>query len=733
MEASIKLYLLFLFILSTRFITCCAKEANNETSSNEAQERPLKSVASKQVVAQSSTESQDEAKSRMRFLEMMNSLENRENLTYKDVQQQRKTIEMEGDIILGGIMSIHDKYEDVCGPLMPKGSIQELEAILFTIDKVNARENFLPGIKLGAFIMDDCNRDSYSLEQAANFIQGSRNGLDKSTDNCTEGDSAFQPSKVSGVISSLSSSGTMEVANLLRLFKIPQVSISSSNLELNNTQKLEYLLTTVPSNNSQIDFILKMILSLNLSHVSVLYEDSAYGYQSFMVLKKLLQRNNISLALSQRLVKHSKLSYKAYYDKAVKHLVAKYKSRNVVLFGSNKEVTGVMQAVDRNSDAGHFLWITCNKVSDHNLISDINYKNTAAVFTLRRVMFPVREFEVYFRSLKVETNKRNPWFTEYWEQTFSCKFPDSMLTPANIFATKVCDGSEMSTAKEFEIEEEIQYASDSVWAFAYAIKAMHEDLCAGVPGVCGMMKPINGTALLNYLKKASFDGISGENFKFNTNGHGPPQFEILQAKQETPGKYKWLYVDNFKKMALDSLSEDFCYRKNEYPESDNVCIVPCGAGQVKKYDDIKCCWLCINCQGFQIVENETTCVDCPYGYFPIENHTRCKFDPYIRVHGNPQAPVLAFVAAVIFMAGVALMIFVCFRDSLDIDESEECLSPKLLGGFRRNTERDIYPVVLIEKTKIQETISFEENDDEPNFVRLVKSSNYSVILEGNRY
>ncbi|GFY53457.1 metabotropic glutamate receptor [Trichonephila inaurata madagascariensis] len=328
MKASIKLRLLLLLVLSTRFITCCAEEANNETSSNEAQERPLKSEASEEVVAQSSTESQDEAKSRIRFLAMMNSLANPKNFTYKDVQQQMKTIEMDGDIILGGLMSIHDKYEEVCGPIMRKGSIQELEAILFTIDKVNSMENFLPGIKLGAFIFDDCNRDSYTLEQATKFIQSSRDVLNKSDDGCTKGDSDFQPSKASGVISSISSSSTMEVANLFRLFKIPQVSISNSNLQLNNTTKLEYLLTTVPSNNSQIDFILKMILSLKLSHVSVLYEDSAYGYQSFMVLEGLLSRNNVSLALNQSLVKHSKLSYKAYYDQVITNLVAEYKSRS---------------------------------------------------------------------------------------------------------------------------------------------------------------------------------------------------------------------------------------------------------------------------------------------------------------------------------------------------------------------------------------------------------------------
>ncbi|GFY53456.1 hypothetical protein TNIN_265301 [Trichonephila inaurata madagascariensis] len=302
-----------------------------------------------------------------------------------------------------------------------------------------------------------------------------------------------------------------------------------------------------------------------------------------------------------------------------------------------------------------------------------------------------------------------------------------MLTPANIFATKVCDGSEMST-KEFEIEEEVQYASDSVWAFAYSIKAMHEDLCAGVPGVCSMMKPVNGTTLLSYLKKASFNGITGKNFKFNTNGYGPAQFEILQAKQETPGKYKWLYVDNFKKRALNSLYEDFCYQKNKH--SHNVCNVPCKEGQMKKYDDIKCCWQCISCQKLQIVENETACVNCPFGYFPKGNYTHCEFNSFVYFYTVPKFPIMPILAIGMFLTTIVLMILVCFRDTPVMKAARASLGHALFGSFFESTEEDIFPIVLVKKTKIKEIITFEDYNYEPKYERLVKSSNYSVSWEG---
>lgn len=79
---------------------------------------------------------------------------------------------VEGDVILGGLMMVHSREDSItCGPIMPQGGIQALEAMLFTIDRIN-REQLLPNITLGAHILDDCDKDSYGLEMAVDFIKG---------------------------------------------------------------------------------------------------------------------------------------------------------------------------------------------------------------------------------------------------------------------------------------------------------------------------------------------------------------------------------------------------------------------------------------------------------------------------------------------------------------------------------------------------------------------------------
>ncbi len=84
---------------------------------------------------------------------------------------------VEGDITIGGLMMVHERDEKmICGKIMPQGGLQAAEAMLYTLDQINARQ-VIPGVVLGARIKDDCDRDIYGLEQAVDFISGELLGM----------------------------------------------------------------------------------------------------------------------------------------------------------------------------------------------------------------------------------------------------------------------------------------------------------------------------------------------------------------------------------------------------------------------------------------------------------------------------------------------------------------------------------------------------------------------------
>lgn len=84
----------------------------------------------------------------------------------------KKESVVEGHVILGGLMMVHEREDNMtCGPIMPQGGIQALEAMLFTLDKINEMK-LLNNITIGAHILDDCDKDTYGLEMAVDFIRG---------------------------------------------------------------------------------------------------------------------------------------------------------------------------------------------------------------------------------------------------------------------------------------------------------------------------------------------------------------------------------------------------------------------------------------------------------------------------------------------------------------------------------------------------------------------------------
>ncbi|KAH0552756.1 hypothetical protein KQX54_014814 [Cotesia glomerata] len=83
----------------------------------------------------------------------------------------KKEAVVEGDLLLGGLMMVHEREDSItCGPVMPQGGIQALEAMLYTLDWVN-NNGTVPGVKIGAHILDDCDKDTYGLEMAVDFIK----------------------------------------------------------------------------------------------------------------------------------------------------------------------------------------------------------------------------------------------------------------------------------------------------------------------------------------------------------------------------------------------------------------------------------------------------------------------------------------------------------------------------------------------------------------------------------
>ncbi|EDX15484.1 GD15273 [Drosophila simulans] len=297
-----------------------------------------------------------------------------------------------------------------------------------------------------------------------------------------------------------------------------------------------------------------------------------------------------------------------------------------------------MRAVRRANATGSFSWIGSDGWSARNLVSDDYEPEVEGTLSVQPQANPVRGFEEYFLSLTVENNQRNPWFVEFWEDHFQCRYPGSTSTPYNNY-TKQCTTKERLSRQNTDFEDQLQFVSDAVMAFAYALRDMHRDLCGGGPSLCEAMKPTKGADLLKYLRKVEFEGLSGDEFRFDGNGDGPARYNIIHFKQSQAGQYHWVKVGEYTEGELRLNMSEVKFKRLSPKPPESVCSLPCLVGQAKKYvEGESCCWHCFNCTTYQIrhPDDETHCKLCKLGTLP-DPHSRLSGDEF-RFDGNGDGP-----------------------------------------------------------------------------------------------
>ncbi|CAH0715917.1 unnamed protein product, partial [Brenthis ino] len=569
-----------------------------------------------------------------------------------------------------------------CGPLMAQGGVQALEAMLFALDEASRARLLPPGLALGALVLDDCDSDTRGLEMALDFIKGSISNIDDEEYACN---ATTVRKVISGVVGAASSVTSVQVANLLRLFKIPQVSFFSTSPELSNKARFEYFTRTIPSDLHQVRAMVEIVMRFGWRYVSIIYEESNYGIKAFEELETLLLRHDICIAVKERLVKDSGAADERAYDAIVERLLSRPRARGVIVFGSDQEVAGVMAAVRRRGAAHAFSWVGSDGWSARALVAAGNEAVVEGTISVQPQANPVQGFRDYFLALTPQNNLRNPWFVEFWEEQFRCRYPDSPRSRHNA-EYPPCTGDERLSAENTEFEAQLQFVADAVWAFVYAIRNMHKVLCGEKPGLCDAMKPVSGTTLLQYLREVRFIGLSGDEFHFDVYGDGPARYNILHFKQVTRGVYRWVrvgrYLDGLLHLDIDEIQ--FKWDEPRHPES--VCSAECEMGQAKQYvEGESCCWHCFNCTQYEIRSpvSETTCVECARGTLPDARRTLCAPIPelYLRPSSPAAIGAMTFSALGILFTTMVGGVWVARRGTPVVRASGRELSFVLLAGI----------------------------------------------------
>ncbi|XP_061075257.1 metabotropic glutamate receptor 7 isoform X1 [Conger conger] len=592
------------------------------------------------------------------------------------------SIRMEGDVTLGGLFPVHARGLPgvPCGDIKKENGIHRLEAMMYALDQINSDDDLLPNITLGARVLDTCSRDTYALEQSLTFVQALIQ-KDTSDVRCTNGDPPVfvKPEKVVGVIGASASSVSIMVANILRLFQIPQISYASTAPELSDDRRYDFFSRVVPPDSFQAQAMVDIVKAMGWNYVSTLASEGSYGekgVEAFMQISR--EAGGICIAQSLKIPHDHK---QADFDKIIRHLLDTIHARAVIIFASDEDIRGVLNATKRANQVGHFLWIGSDSWGAKN--SPIHQLEDAAVgaITILPKRATIEGFDAYFTSRTLENNRRNVWFAEYWEENFNCKL---MSSSKKEDTSRKCTGKErIGMDSKYEQEGKVQFVIDAVYAMAHALHSMQKDLCPEYSGICPEMDLAGGKKLLKYIRSVSFNGSAGTSVTFNRNGDAPGRYDLFQYQMNnnsSPGyKVVGQWMDNLQ-LSLDELQ----WPQGELEVPSSVCSLPCRTGQRKKMvKGMPCCWHCEPCDGYQYQHDETSCKLCAFDMRPNPNRTGCQPIPIVKLEWHsPWAVIPVFLAMLGIVATIFVMAtFIRYNDTPIVRASGRELSYVLLTGI----------------------------------------------------
>nr|XP_034992865.1 vomeronasal type-2 receptor 26-like [Zootoca vivipara] len=169
---------------------------------------------------------------------------------------------------------------------------QHILALVFAIDEINENPTILPNVSLGFHIYDSyydskmAYRTTLDLIFKANhFVPNYRCGIQKN---------------VIGVIGGLGSDTSWCMANILGLFKIPQISYGSFEPAINDGTKFPSFYRMVPNEDHQYKGIIQLLLHFGWKWVGLITPDNEDGECFLQTIEPMLFNNGLCSAFTER-------------------------------------------------------------------------------------------------------------------------------------------------------------------------------------------------------------------------------------------------------------------------------------------------------------------------------------------------------------------------------------------------------------------------------------------------
>ncbi|XP_078234905.1 vomeronasal type-2 receptor 26-like [Pogona vitticeps] len=174
--------------------------------------------------------------------------------------------------------------------IIPK-NYQHVLAFLFAIHEINKDNKLLPNTTLGSVVADDFFSAWRACKATLDLLFRSQgNVLNYS---CEKG------ARLLAVIGALTSPSSIQMANVLSTYKVPQLSYGSFDPVLSDQTHFPFFFRMIPNEEPQYDGIVELLKYFGWNWIGLLLSSDGTGEAFLRTLRPRLLQNNICVAVTE--------------------------------------------------------------------------------------------------------------------------------------------------------------------------------------------------------------------------------------------------------------------------------------------------------------------------------------------------------------------------------------------------------------------------------------------------
>nr|DBA20851.1 TPA: hypothetical protein GDO54_017592 [Pyxicephalus adspersus] len=521
-------------------------------------------------------------------------------------------------------------------------------SFVFAVDEINQNPNILPNVTLGYNVYDSYVDLFRTVYGAVLIFSG--NTAQYPNYNCD------QYGVLAAIIEGMSSSFSIQYANIFGMYKYPQIGFVSQDPLQTNKQKFPDFYRAVPSENTLYDGVIALIKHFGWKWIGIIYPDADSNINAMKIIKNMLDQ--IGVCIDFTLTVPAINDYSLQRIRQIKYIINKSTANVILVYGSKNDV----YYLELNVKITHIpnkIWI---HTADYSFRM-INHVNDPVVNGSLRFILHKREDPNFIKFVQEVNPSRFPpgrTFTTWWDELCENRCP---FNPRRRNCTGVESGRQILYSHCNLRFTGMSYAVyNSVYVLAYALHQLYLETPLNERLLDQRkltFQDLKHWKLHKYVKKVNFTNRLGDEIYF-TGDEIPTWYDIFNA----------VYLPNYTILAQKT------------PRS--ICSESCLPGYRKSSREGQpvCCYDCLPCPEGQF-SNETdatVCMYCPEDQWPNENKTACvpKIVTFLS-HEDPIGIALTFIAVLFTISASAVLgIFINYQHTPIVKANNRDLSYLIL-------------------------------------------------------